>query len=560
MATRAIVSHNNDSVQYERESDYFYLQALSLIKQEKYDAAYDLLEHCRTVQPSSSSVLFELVNMYQFLGQRDKALKILRGIVENNPDNYQFWQSLVYFFENEGNKEAALKVYEEIARAFPEKSEIYMTLAAQYATSGNFNASIKAIEEYERKEGKSETSSLSKYQIYTYMRDKEAALAVLDTLLADNPDDVRLRSLLAETYYMFGDTERAIDIYQNVLSASPDDLLSLAAMAEYYKTVNNDSMYVAYTERLLVNEDLQSDNRKQQLRELVQYKDGQGDDTYIMSLFSKLIDIPHCFSDASEMFFPYIQYNPQPEAVVRPLIEKILALEPENRFGHLMLLIYAVEHENYDEIISRSDIALMYHPEVLGFYYYRGLSCLNLGRIDDAVATFLKGLEKCDETASTEHVSDIYTLLGDTYHNKGNIESAMCAYDSALVYNGSNLVALNNYAYYLALEGRDLNRALEMSARTLLEEPDEPIYIDTYAWILFLLGRYEEAKEYADKLLLREGEKSAVEFHHCGDIYAQNGDIDKAVECWTIARDKGDDSKKLKKKIKKRKYIPYDKK
>ena len=136
----------------------------------------------------------------------------------------------------------------------------------------------------------------------------------------------------------------------------------------------------------------------------------------------------------------------------------------------------------------------------------------------------------------------------------------MCAYDSALVYNGSNLVALNNYAYYLALEGRDLNRALEMSARTLLEEPDEPIYIDTYAWILFLLGRYEEAKEYADKLLLREGEKSAVEFHHCGDIYAQNGDIDKAVECWTIARDKGDDSKKLKKKIKKRKYIPYDKK
>ena len=106
----------------------------------------------------------------------------------------------------------------------------------------------------------------------------------------------------------------------------------------------------------------------------------------------------------------------------------------------------------------------------------------------------------------------------------------------------------------------ELEKALEMSARTLRDEPDELIYVDTYAWILFLLERYDEAKLYADKLMAGDSAKSAVEYHHCGDIYAKCGDMERAVQCWVQARDNGDDSKVLKRKIKKRKYIPDGKK
>ena len=69
-----------------------------------------------------------------------------------------------------------------------------------------------------------------------------------------------------------------------------------------------------------------------------------------------------------------------------------------------------------------------------------------------------------------------------------------------------------------------------------------------------MLERYEEARAYADKLMTLEGDKSDVEYHHCGDIYAKCGDIDKAVEFWIKAREGGDESKLLKKKIKKRRY------
>ena len=94
-----------------------------------------------------------------------------------------------------------------------------------------------------------------------------------------------------------------------------------------------------------------------------------------------------------------------------------------------------------------------------------------------------------------------------------------------------------------------------MSQKTLAIEPENPTYIDTYAWVLFKQGRYEEAKAYADKLLAFMEEVSSSDlYHHCGDIYAKCGNIEQAVNFWIMAREAGDDSRILAKKIRKRKY------
>ena len=73
---------------------------------------------------------------------------------------------------------------------------------------------------------------------------------------------------------------------------------------------------------------------------------------------------------------------------------------------------------------------------------------------------------------------------------------AYAAYDSSLVYNPSNIGALNNYAYYLSVERRDLDKAEEMSYKTVKAEPNNSTYLDTYAWILFEKGNYAEARIY----------------------------------------------------------------
>ena len=82
------------------------------------------------------------------------------------------------------------------------------------------------------------------------------------------------------------------------------------------------------------------------------------------------------------------------------------------------------------------------------------------------------------------------------------------------------------------MEKKQLDKAEEMSYRTVKAEPNNATYLDTYAWILFEKGKYVEARIYIDQALLNGGDKSSVVVEHCGDIYYLNGEHEKAVEYW----------------------------
>lgn len=553
-----------DSVAREREVDYFYLQAISLMEQEKFDAAYDMFEHCRSLSPSSSAVLFELANIYQYIGRRDKALAILKSIVQDNKQNYLFWESLLRFYESEGNTDALLQVYEEMSGIFPDKSDLFFTLAMQYIDRGDYEQAVAALNHYEKIEGRSDIVSLQRYRIYLMMNNVAAAIAEVEYLVSEFPDDPRFLPLLGETYYITGNKERAYELHNKVLASDPENIFSLKCLAGYYKAEKNDSLYCHYVEKVICSEKIESEERLVYLKEYIAYKDAIAGSDYIISFLASLLESPNTYTDASKMFFLYHDYyvnnHDIDEAKMRPIVEKILQKEPDNSWAHITLLLFAIERQNYEEVVSRCEAAIMYFPEIITLYRYRGIALYHLGHKEEALEAYLQGVEKCGESADAEALSDLYALIGDVYQEKGNLSKAMEAYDSALAYNGNNLFVLNNYAYYLALENIELEKALSMSARTLEEAPDEFIYIDTYAWVLFMLERYDDAKVYADKLMEGDNVKSAVEYHHCGDIYAKCGNIERAVECWIKARDNGDDSKVLNRKIKKRKYISNGKK
>ena len=97
--------------------------------------------------------------------------------------------------------------------------------------------------------------------------------------------------------------------------------------------------------------------------------------------------------------------------------------------------------------------------------------------------------------------ADAFILLGDIYHKAGNDERAFQYYDSCLVYRPDDAMALNNYAYYLALSETKLDSAEIMSRRSLSLEPDNPTYLDTLAWICYLRGNYAEAKRLIDRTI-----------------------------------------------------------
>ena len=108
---------------------------------------------------------------------------------------------------------------------------------------------------------------------------------------------------------------------------------------------------------------------------------------------------------------------------------------------------------------------------------------------------------------------------------------------------------LNNYAYYLSVRKENLEKAKEMSFKCNKLEQNNGTYQDTYAWILYELKDYENAKQWMLKSLKNGSDISAVVVEHYGDILYKLGDIEEAIIQWKKAKNLGGVSKNLNKKI-----------
>ena len=549
----ALSQHRTDSMARERAAEYYYLQAISMLEQDSLDVSFGMLEHCRLLAPESTAIQYDLSAFYQFLGKDSLAHRMLEDIVEKEPGNNKYCEALVAYYNRVNDRKSAIALYEKMLDNTDSKSDIYMSLYTLYSEEQEYEKSIEALDKLERAEGKNEVICLHRARQFVVMRDSTRALDAIRHMINDYPDNPQYPSLLGDVYAMFGDYANAEKVYTDVVRNDSSDINSLSALCNIYLMSDRDSLYCDAVERLVKIEKLEVEQRISMLVDYARYKDSR-DSTYMRGFFREMLKLPYDKVEVADLYVQYLLYREESPDSVAPLLDMILSIEPDNRSALLQKLVYAIEREDYVEVVNCSDNAILYIPDMLELYYYKGVAEYLLGNKEEAVAVFESGISRRGEDSTTEMVSRMFSVMGDTYHEIGKLDKCMEAYDSALVYNPSAIDVLNNYAYYLALEGKELEKALKMSAITIDMEPDKDIYIDTYAWLLFLLERYEEAKAYADKLLMSDSELSAVEYHHCGDIYAKYGDIDRAVECWIKARDKGDTSKTLKKKIKKRKY------
>jgi Tfp pilus assembly protein PilF len=141
--------------------------------------------------------------------------------------------------------------------------------------------------------------------------------------------------------------------------------------------------------------------------------------------------------------------------------------------------------------------------------------------------------------------------LGDAYNSMGDHNKSDAAYEAALKAKPDNDHVLNNYSYFLSLRKKDLDKAFSMSSKLVAAYPNSPTYLDTHAWVLYMMEDFEGAKKYLE--LAIENEPSAVIIEHYGDVLFQLKNIDKAVSQWRKARELTDDPSMLDKKIADRK-------
>ena len=222
----------------------------------------------------------------------------------------------------------------------------------------------------------------------------------------------------------------------------------------------------------------------------------------------------------------------------------------------MQLIGQAWEADDMDRVLKLATSSSQYNPEEMAFYYFEGMALFRKDDNDGALNAFRKGVSVITDKSNPDIVSDFYSVMGDLYYQKGMQHEAYAAYDSCLQWKPDNMGCLNNYAYYLSETGGDLEKAEAMSYKTVKAEPKNATYLDTYAWVLFGLGRYTEAKVYIEQALQNDTESSShVLFEHAGDICIHAGYTDKALEYWEEALKLNPGDKTLHKKIKHKKYF-----
>ena len=211
----------------QRRYDYFFLEAARLKVQKDYDAAFDLLQHCLTINPNASSALYELAQYYLFLKQVPQGQAALEKAVKNDPDNYWYSQGLANLYQQQDEKEKAMKLLEDMSIRFTDKLDPLYALLDIYNRQEQYDKVIATLNRIEEKMGKSEQLSMEKFRIYLQMKDNKNAFHEIESLVAEYPMDSRYQVVLGDVYMQNGKKEEAYNMYRKVLDAEPDNAMAM---------------------------------------------------------------------------------------------------------------------------------------------------------------------------------------------------------------------------------------------------------------------------------------------------------------------------------------------
>ena len=202
--------------------------------------------------------------------------------------------------------------------------------------------------------------------------------------------------------------------------------------------------------------------------------------------------------------------------------------------GYIQMLLTA---QDWKQAVEVSDSVSAKFPAIPDFIEYSNIGRYNLKDYNGIISNCEKMLKVAPGDSAV--ALSAWSTMGDMHHQLGEQEKAYKAYDNALKVNPDYAPVLNNYAYFLSVQGKKLKKAYQMSKKTVEAEPDNATYLDTFGWILYLQGKALEAKPFFKHAMLYGGKESATMLEHIAhgeearlivlDDTAVGRDVDLAV-------------------------------
>ena len=525
----------------------YLFNALKAKSLENFDESLKFFQKCIKLDDSQAVPFYESAVINKEHGNFDLATEQIKKAVAIEKDNR--WFVIAYaeiLFSNQDFKNAAIK-YKKLIALEPGNEEFYFMLSDTYIYANDFEKAIAVYDELEKHKGVDKVISMQKHKLYREINNMKGAIKELQSILNAFPDDIEAMEILSELYLLNDEKEKAFELFKKIAVLAPENGRIHLTLADYYReNGENETSYnelklafkstklnidtkvrilISYYQLIALNPEMSL--QAHELSEIM--ISAHPNDIKARSVYADILYTDNQFQEAKEQYLSILEQD-----------------KSKSQIWSQVLFIQA-EQNDFEGLLKTSNEALEYFPTDPLFYYFNGVSNKRFKNYDDAINSLEMGVEFVIDNQNL--LLEFYSSLADVYHATKAHKLSDVFYEKVLAVDSNNILVLNNYAYYLSVRKVNLERAKAMSFKCNELEQNNGTYQDTYAWILYEMGDYADANIWMQKSLTNGGDKSAVVVEHYGDILYKLGEVKLAVEQWKRARELGEGSNKLSKKI-----------
>mgnify|MGYP002855658046 FL=1 len=503
-----------------------FLEAIRLYYNNDVRAAYNQFKKVLAAEPGNDAAYYYLHTM---LRDTTAATEMLKKAVDLDGGNYWYNYSLAQDYMSAGKSEQAADILERLLAEHPKKTTLYSDLIGVYAASRQYDKAMDALDQVEAKVGPSDAlASIRADMLLSQNKHQEAYDYMLQYF--NQTRSPRAACFLAQYNAATFNNQEALDYYDAALEANPFDTEALYGKAHIHRSLGQYDLYFENILPFLGNPDILPQAKVEYMADVLQqqqfvYTFAPQIDTMMMALYASA----PADSSVCSITSTYLYQRGQVDEALE-LARRNAENYPESfsqSFAYPLMQFYS---SDYAAAVSSATVALQRFPDNIDLLQLRAMSLWQAGDLDGAVQDYEKALSLAEKGSQAQ--LGFYSALGDLYYAKGDQKASFACYDKALKIDSGYAPVLNNYAYYIserypspvAKAPKDLKKARDMSRITIEKEPDNATYLDTYAWILHLLGQDLEAKAIFKHAMIHGGKASGVILRHYATVLQALGD------------------------------------
>lgn len=521
-------SQNKD---YSEES--MLVDAVGKYNNQEYAEAHRILARILKDDPDNDAAHYYMGLVRFVLGNVSGAESSFHQAVRLDPDNFWYRYRLATLYDYTGRSELTLSINEQLIKDFPKKSQLYYELINQYINTKDYDKALETLDNIDMVFGENENNAYTRFSLLGMKGDNEAAVDYLKEYSRSHSSP-RILTTLGD-YYLSGYlADTAIVMYGRALEIDPHYAPAISGMATSYRLNGDYDSFFGAASDFLTDPYIPSQYKGQYISEVFSPSDVRFGNMFrgrIDSLVENAVSSNPC-DTVVNVAAGYYYYQTERKDKAVSLFEEVLKTYPSSKFVISNYVSILRDMGRWDDCYSYLKRLLELSPDDMNAWETFAVNCVLMKRYDEAVPVLQRIISRSKDRYQ---ILTSASLLGDILHELGRDKDAYGYYDMALQIDPECAPVLNNYAYYLSLEGKKLKKASEMAKKCVDSSPDNPTYIDTYAWILYLQGNLQEAKDLFKHAMLYGGRDSAVILDHYAHVLYDLGEYDMAILYWQQA-------------------------